>query len=489
VIYTSGSTGRPKGVMNEHRGVVNRLMWMQETYGLHAGDVVLQKTPFGFDVSVWEFFWPLMCGARLVMARPDGHKDARYLAEAVQAHGVTTMHFVPSMLQVFLEQAELERCGSLVRVVCSGEALPAALVRQFHDRLPGVELHNLYGPTEAAVDVTAWACRPADASAIVPIGRAIANTTVYLLDAHGRPAPLGAAGELHIGGVQVARGYLGRPELTAERFVADPFSSEPGARLYRTGDLARLREDGAIEYLGRNDFQVKIRGLRIELGEIEARIELHAGGQEARVLVRDYGADDRRIVAYVVPSREHAPSVRQLLHLAGDAVRDDHAPAPPPQGEAVSRWATTEELARDLRAFAAERLPDYMVPAAVVFLDEMPLTVNGKLDRDALPAPEGGFAATAWEAPEDEIELALAGLWAGLLQVERVGRHDNFFDRGGHSLLATRLLVQVQAELGVKIGVQEFFSRPVLSAMAEMVVDAQLAQFSAADIDVLAGQL
>jgi arthrofactin-type cyclic lipopeptide synthetase C len=326
----------------------------------------------------------------------------------------------------------------------------------------------------------------------------VANTAIYVLDAHDRPVPVGVAGELHIGGVQVARGYLGRPELTAERFVHDPFSPAPDARMYRTGDLARQRADGALEYLGRNDFQVKIRGLRIELGEIEARLEQHAGVQEARVVVRAYGIDDQRIVAYVVPSRRHAPFVRQMLHIAGDAVRDDHAALQPDERAAPVRhsdegaaqhWTSTESLARDLRAFAGERLPEYMVPAAVVFLDEMPLTSNGKLDRKALPEPEGGFVAASFEAPVDELELELAALWTELLQVERVGRHDNFFELGGHSLLATRLLVQVQAKLGVKIGVQEFFSRPVLAAMAEMVVDAQLAQFSAAALDELSGQL
>ncbi|MFL5537847.1 MAG: amino acid adenylation domain-containing protein, partial [Longimicrobiaceae bacterium] len=271
VIYTSGSTGRPKGVMNAHGAVVNRLGWMQAEYGLGAGDAVLQKTPFSFDVSVWEFFWPLMAGATLVMARPDGHGDPLYLQEAIERHGVTTLHFVPSMLQPFIETADAARCAALKRVICSGEALPSALVARFHERFAApVALHNLYGPTEAAIDVSHWPCERGAAADVVPIGRPVWNTRLYVLDASTRPAPVGVPGELYIGGVQVARGYQGRPGLTAERFVPDPFSTTPGARLYRTGDSARWRADGAVEYLGRLDHQVKLRGFRIEPGEIES---------------------------------------------------------------------------------------------------------------------------------------------------------------------------------------------------------------------------
>ncbi|HEX3129220.1 MAG TPA: amino acid adenylation domain-containing protein, partial [Thermoanaerobaculia bacterium] len=244
VIYTSGSTGRPKGAMNSHRAICNRLLWMQEAYGLTPEDRVLQKTPFSFDVSVWELFWPLMTGARLVMARPGGHQDPAYLAELIAREGVTTLHFVPPMLRAFLEQSP-ER-ARLRRVICSGEALPADLVRRFHEVLPGVELHNLYGPTEAAVDVTWWPCAPGSAEAGVPIGRPIANTRIHLLDPELRPVPVGEPGELYIGGIQVGRGYLNRPALTAERFVPDPFGA-PGARLYKTGDLGRWQVDGTIE--------------------------------------------------------------------------------------------------------------------------------------------------------------------------------------------------------------------------------------------------
>jgi amino acid adenylation domain-containing protein len=284
VIYTSGSTGQPKGAMNEHRGVVNRLVWMQSAYKLMPDDRALQKTPFSFDVSVWEFFWPLMAGARLVIARPEGHKDPAYLLEIVRRESVTTLHFVPSMMRAFLEVADPSTCASLRRVFTSGEALSVGLARLFHDRLPAAELHNLYGPTEAAVDVTAWTSSKDALTTNIPIGRPISNTRIYILNEDREPVPIGASGEIYIGGVQVGRGYLNRPQLTAERFVVNPFVA--GDRLYRTGDLGRFRPDGNIEYLGRNDFQVKIRGFRIELGEIEARLAEHPDLRETVVRVR-----------------------------------------------------------------------------------------------------------------------------------------------------------------------------------------------------------
>ncbi|MFL5542922.1 MAG: amino acid adenylation domain-containing protein, partial [Longimicrobiaceae bacterium] len=401
VIYTSGSTGRPKGVMNAHRGVVNRLCWMQAEYGLGADDVVLQKTPFSFDVSVWEFFWPLQRGARLVMARPDGHRDPAYLQEVIERERVTTLHFVPSMLQQFVEAADPGRCATLKRVVCSGEALPPALVERFHARLPSsVALHNLYGPTEAAVDVSRWAC-PRDAAVdVVPIGRPVWNTRLYVLDAALGPAPVGVPGELYIGGVQVARGYLGRAALTAERFVPDPFSPEPGARLYRTGDRARWRADGELEYLGRLDGQVKIRGFRIEPGEVEAVLRRARGVADCAVVAREDTSGDRRLVAYMVGGAE----------------------------------------AEELRAHLHKSLPEHMVPAAFVSLEALPLTPNGKLDRGALPAPERASAAERDLAPRTPLEEVLAGIWVEVLRLERVGVEESFFDLGGHSLLATRVV-------------------------------------------------
>ena len=296
VIYTSGSTGRPKGVRNTHRGIGNRLLWMQDAYGLSAADRVLQKTPYSFDVSVWEFFWPLITGARLVMVEPGGHKDPRYLVRLIEAEQITTLHFVPSMLAVFLEDDAVSRCRSVKRVFCSGEALSYELQQRFFARLPA-ELHNLYGPTEAAVDVTFWQCRPNDAR-IVPIGRPIANMRCYILDGHQNLLPIGCPGELHLGGVGLARDYLNRPELTAEKFIPDPFSTQPGARLYRTGDLCRWLSDRNIEYLGRLDFQVKIRGFRIELGEIEASLDAYPAVRQSVVVVGSRRVGGQRLAAY-----------------------------------------------------------------------------------------------------------------------------------------------------------------------------------------------
>ena len=419
VIYTSGSTGQPKGVINEHAGVVNRLLWMQDAYGLKAQDAVLQKTPFSFDVSVWEFFWPLFTGARLVMARPGGHKDPKYLCEVIEAEQITTLHFVPSMLDVFLAQGDVSQAAGLVRVMCSGEALPGSLVRRFKAQLPGIGLYNLYGPTEAAVDVTAWNCARPDVPDNTPIGKPIANTRMYLLDAQLQPVPLGVVGELFIGGVQVARGYLNRPELTAERFLKDPFSN---GRLYRTGDVGRYLPDGNIEYLGRNDDQVKIRGLRIELGEIQARLLDHPQVSEAAVVARE-----ERLVAY----------------YTGAQVEIEH-----------------------LRAHLLQGLPDFMVPALFVHLDALPLSPNGKLDRKALPAPGmDALIVREYVAPEGETEILLATLWAELLNVARVGRHDNFFELGGHSLLAVSLIGRLRQE-GMEADVRALFEQPTLAGYA-----------------------
>jgi amino acid adenylation domain-containing protein/FkbM family methyltransferase len=312
VLYTSGSTGTPKGAMNTHRAILNRLLWMQERYRLAAGDHVLQKTPVSFDVSVWELFWPLLAGARLVLARPGGHQDPAYLVRTIAEREITTLHFVPSMLQAFLAEPGVERCRSVVRVIASGEALPAPLVERLFALLPAAELHNLYGPTEAAVDVTAWACERDVHRPSVPIGRPVANTRIHLLDRVLIPVPAGVTGELWIGGVQPARGYLGRPDLTAERFLPDAFAGEAGARLYRTGDLARHRSGGEIEYLGRTDSQVKVRGVRIELSEIEMALRQHPGVDEAAVAI----SEDGRLLAWLVPSVRTAGPLLRRLRLA-----------------------------------------------------------------------------------------------------------------------------------------------------------------------------
>ncbi|MBE1577330.1 non-ribosomal peptide synthase/polyketide synthase [Amycolatopsis roodepoortensis] len=410
VIYTSGSTGRPKGVVVPHSGIVNRLLWMQDEYGLTADDRVLQKTPSSFDVSVWEFFWPLITGATLVVAKPEGHKDPAYLAELIRTAGITTVHFVPSMLALFLETAE---CTGLRRVICSGEALPSELAARVD-----VPLYNLYGPTEASVDVTAWRAG-AETTPSVPIGRPVWNTRTYVLDPRLNPVPPGVPGELYLAGVQLARGYLARPGLTAERFVADPFGG-PGERMYRTGDLARWSDDGVLEFLGRVDDQVKIRGFRVELGEVEAA--LAAFVTRAVVVARE-----DRLVAYVVGSAD------------------------------------------GLREAVAAKLPEHMVPSAFVVLDEIPLTPNGKLDRKALPAPE--FATTEGREPRNAREVALCALFADVLGVERVGIDDGFFALGGHSLLVMRLVSRISASLDATVSVRDVFDAPTVAALAERLSD------------------
>jgi len=434
VIYTSGSTGRPKGAMNTHRAIVNRLLWMQSAYGLDGTDAVLQKTPASFDVSVWEFFWPLLAGARLVLARPGGHRDGEYLAERISTAGVTTVHFVPSMLRAFLETEGLERCRSLRLVVASGEALTGDLEERFFTRLaaPHLELHNLYGPTEAAVDVTFWRCLGESGERGVPIGRPIANTEIRLLDRQEPvpvPMPMGVTGELYIGGVNLARGYAGRPSLTAERFVPSPWGR--GERLYRTGDLARHRPDGAIEYLGRVDHQVKVRGFRIELGEIEAVLAGHPAVREAAVLLHADLPGGGALVGYVVADG------------AGDA-----------------------EAGR-LRGWLEERLPGYMVPAFFRFLEALPLTPNGKVDRKALaqlrPERAEGSGRVAPRRPAEEL---LAGIFAEVLGLERVGADDNFFELGGHSLLATQAVSRIRAVFGVELPVRAVFEKPLVSTLA-----------------------
>jgi amino acid adenylation domain-containing protein len=434
VSYTSGSTGEPKGVMVAHGGVVNLVHWMKRRWPMDGDHALLQKTPLTFDVSVWELFWPLVSGARLVVARPEGHRDPGYLADVIRRERITAVAFVPSMLQLFLD-ADVEGCGTLKWVMSGGEALTGALARRLHERLPAARLYNRYAPTEATVNVVAWRCGPGEAGASIPIGRPRANIPLYILDAGGEPVPVGVTGELHIGGVQVARGYQGRPGLTAERFVPDPFARAPGARLYRTGDLACWRADGAVELVGRDDFQVKLRGLRVELGEIEARLREHPGVREAVVLAREDAPGDRRLVAYCVA------------------------------GEPLDVEA--------LRRHAAERLPEYMVPAAYVRMERLPLTPNGKLDRGALPAPEGGaFARRGYEAPVGETEQALAEIWSEVLGVERVGRWDDFFELGGHSLLAVRVVSRVRQLLGAQVELGAVFQHPVLRELAEALAAA-----------------
>ncbi|MFH9349519.1 amino acid adenylation domain-containing protein [Kitasatospora sp. NPDC017646] len=435
LIYTSGSTGRPKGVLNRHAGVFNTVHWRRRRFELGPDDRVLQKTPFGFDVSAWEFLWPLVSGACLVVARPGGHRDTRYLKRTVREHRITVIHFVPSMLDAFLEEDELAaHCASLRLVFASGEALAPPTVRAFFERLD-CELHNLYGPTEASIEVSHWQASPGFAGRDVPIGRPIANTALYVVDERLEPVPIGVAGELCIGGVQVALGYHRQPDLTRERFVADPFT--PGARLYRTGDLARYRTDGQIEYLGRLDDQVKISGFRIEPGEIETVLRgLPGVGQAAVLPVGEDGA--RRLAAFVVPA---------------DPASFDPEP---------------------LRAALARALPAHMVPKQFTPLAALPTSTNGKLDRRALaelarpadpaqaPADDAGDADDAGS----DLETALRALFAQSLGVAEVGLHEDYFELGGHSLAAVKLATRIRAALGVDLDVWTLFDFPTVAELA-----------------------
>ncbi|MFC4590806.1 non-ribosomal peptide synthetase [Sphaerisporangium corydalis] len=459
VIFTSGSTGRPKGVGVSHRAIVNRLRWMQETFGLGPGDRVLHKTPFSFDVSVWELFWPLTAGAGLVVARPGGHADPAYLAGLVEAESVTTLHFVPSLLDAFLDEPGAgARLGGVRTVVCSGEALPPELAARLLREAPSAGLHNLYGPTEAAVDVSWHACVPGER--VVPIGRPITGTRLEVLDARMNRVPIGVPGRLWIGGVQLARGYVNRPGLTAERFVADPLGP-PGARLYDTGDLARWRADGEIEYLGRTDFQVKIRGMRVELGEIEAAIGELPGVRAAAVRAVEDGAG-LRLAAYVVPERPHdeepggaggrRPGVASALPV--DAVPRE-APVP-----GVSPDVVPDEW----REALAERLPGHMVPASWVLLDELPVTGSGKLDRRALPLPRADDQAVH-EDPRGPAEVAVAEAWRAVLALDRVSAHDNFFAAGGDSIRSLKVVARLRKE-GYAVRLEQIFLHQTVRELA-----------------------
>jgi len=426
VIYTSGSTGQPKGVGNTHAALAERLQWMQATYQLDETDVLMQKAPISFDVSVWECFWPLITGCRLVLAGPGEHRDPHRIAQLVQAHGVTTLHFVPPLLQLFVDEPLAAECTSLRRLFSGGEALPAELRNRVLAQLPAVQLHNRYGPTETAINVTHWHCHAEDGERS-PIGRPLGNVICRVLDDQLNPLPVGVPGELCIGGIGLARGYLGRAGLTAERFVADPLSEE-GARLYRTGDRVRWSADGVLEYLGRLDQQVKLRGFRVEPEEIEACLLALDGIAQAVVLVRETAAGAQLIGYYT---------------------------------------ASTELDEQEVKNTLAAELPEYMVPAQLMRLDAMPLSPSGKLDRRALPEP-------VWQVrehvePETALEQQIAAIWRAVLGLPRIGLRDDFFALGGHSLLATQIISRTRQACDVELALRTLFEASELGDFAEQV--------------------
>ncbi|MEZ3182638.1 amino acid adenylation domain-containing protein, partial [Streptomyces pimonensis] len=433
VIHTSGSTGRPKGVAVPHRAVVNRLWGMQEQYGLRSDDRVLHKASTGFDVSVWELFWPVLAGAAVVVAGPEAHRDPARLAELIRDRSVTTAHFVPTVLRAFLDQPAAVGCTGLRRVFSGGEALPADLVRRFHDVLgvSGVALFNQYGPTEATIDVTWWRC-PADPEGPPPLGRPVANTRLYVLDAALEPVPPGASGELWIAGAQLARGYLGRPGATAESFVADPFGP-PGARMYRSGDLARWTGNGELEYLGRVDDQVKVGGVRVEPGEAAAALGEQEGVSTAAVVPHDAPFGGRRLVGYVVPERGRTLDGAQV------------------------------------RRRAADTLPEYLVPAEIVVLDALPVTPNGKLDRAALPVPDPAGTADGGRTPRTPAEEILCRIFAELLGVGAgsVGRDDGFFALGGDSIMSIQLVSRAR-RAGLVLTPRDVFTHQTVAELARI---------------------
>ncbi|ENT6812304.1 enterobactin non-ribosomal peptide synthetase EntF [Enterobacter kobei] len=424
IIFTSGSTGRPKGVMVGHTAIVNRLKWMQNHYPLTANDVVAQKTPCSFDVSVWEFWWPFIAGAKLVMAEPDAHRDPQAMQSFFARYGVTTTHFVPSMLAAFvasLTPENVDCCRTLKQVFCSGEALPTGLCREW-EQLTRAPLHNLYGPTEAAVDVSWYPAFGPELAAVegnsVPIGFPVWNTGLRILDALMRPVPFGVAGDLYLTGIQLAQGYLGRPDLTASRFIADPFA--PGERMYRTGDVARWLDNGAVEYLGRSDDQLKIRGQRIELGEIDrAMLSL---------------PDVAQAVAHACVFNQAAATGGDARQLVGYVVSESGLP--------LDRDALLESL--------KAQLPPHMVPVVLLQLSALPLSANGKLDRKALPLPEL-TSKTTGRAPKTDTEIAVAQAFAALLGCEVNDIEADFFALGGHSLLAMRLAAQLSRTFARKV--------------------------------------
>lgn len=443
VIYTSGSTGAPKGVMITHKAICNRLLWMRDEYDVKDSDCVLQKTPYTFDVSVWEIFLPLCCGARIVVGKRAGNKDPSYLAELIRQENITIVHFVPSLLHHFLAEPGLERLGCLRRVFSSGEVLSKDLRDDFQGKVPA-ELHNLYGPTEAAIDVTAWTCQRGETKKTVPIGRPIANTRIYILDRYMNRVPVGQEGELYIGGTGLARGYWRKPHLTAERFLPNTFASHEAERIYKTGDLARFNGDGVIEFLGRYDTQMKIRGARIEIEEIEAVLRQYPGINEAVVVpVHDDNMASPWLAAYLLADRHNRP------------LRDD------------------------IQRFVRQRLPEQFIPASYQFLETLPLTSSGKVDRRSIARipPGKPHVARQYVEPQNSTEELLARIWQEVLATDSVGVLDDFFEMGGDSLRILQVRTNARQH-GYDLSVPDMFTSPMIRELATKLKRVDLSETS-----------
>jgi amino acid adenylation domain-containing protein len=445
VIYTSGSSGKPKGVMLAHRGVCNRLLWEQARNPLTEADAILQTSSLNFDISIWEVFTALLAGGRVVLARSVGYQEGAYLIDVIAREQISIISCVPSMLQVLISHERIRACASLKRALCGGEAMPVELQDEFFSK-SRADLHNSYGPTEGSIDATFWACKRDDNHRTIPIGKPIANMRVYILDANSQPVPVGIPGELHISGTGVARGYLDLPDLTADRFIPDPLGCEAGARLYKTGDKARFLPEGDIEFLGRFDEQVKLRGFRIELREIENVLLKHETIREAVVVIREDEPGDRRLAAYMVSAN------RERINTS------------------------------EIRSYLREELPEYMVPSYFLQLEALPCTPNGKINRRALPAPGRSRPELDYEfvSAETPVEELIANIWADALKLDRVGMHDNFFDLGGHSLLAVRVHDRLCKELKIEIPLLRLFEYSTVHTLAQFLTNSQQSQFLSA---------
>ena len=483
VIYTSGSTGKPKGVMVSHQAVCNHLLWMQTAFPLNEADRIPQKYPFNFDASICEIFCPLLAGSRLIITEPAELWDIARFIEVLSEEQVTVLDLVPSMLHALLQDERFRACRSLRRLICGGESLSSEIrdrsLTQLH-----AELNNIYGPTEATIGSTSWTCRRDVSDQCVPIGRPIANTQVYLLDPYLQPVPIGVPGELYIGGDGLARGYLNRPDLTAERFVPNPFSGTTGSRLYKTGDLARYLLDGNVACLGRVDQQVKLRGYRIELDEIESALAQHPSVQACVVLAREDISEQTKLVAYVVPVVDKSELWSSLAYLQSSVVQPLHGRNGDDlgQGQPLPPAAAARELVPALRSFLQEQLPQYMVPSAFVVLDALPLTPSGKVDRRVLPAPDRFMSASdeACVLPRTPAEESLAAIWCEVLELKQVGVHDDFFtDLGGHSLLATQLVSRVRDAFGIELPLRRLFETPTIAELAVAIEALLIESFEA----------